>query len=222
MLREEQGLRFARRPPSLAGFRSSESCETLHAMKAAIAIALILPLSTTACGNEETKATEPARRIVSGEQAGSEGPASPVARPAPAVNMETVHAFLRAGKKLHAIKEYRELHGKLALNASKMGVEVEQEKLGMPSTLDVHKLYFAGKKDEALQALAALYQQGVEDEGVQRIWAQIQNIGPATEENLRTRAAAGASTATLAIYHQLHPETPIVEAWKAVEALLGK
>lgn len=191
-------------------------------MKTAIAMALLLPLSISACGKEETKTTEPARIVESGEQAGSEGPASPVAPPVPAVNMETVHGFLKAGKKLNAVKEYRDLHGKLALNASKMGVEVEQEKLGMPSTLGVHKLYFAGKKDEALLALAALYKKGTEDEGVQRIWGQIEMMGPATEENLKTHADAGESTAALAIYHHLYPETPISEAWDAVEVLMGK
>jgi ribosomal protein L7/L12 len=201
---------------------------TSAAMKDVIATALILSLSFAACGKENAKSTEPAKIVESGEQAGSippsvEPPEKKSDSPAvPAVNMDAVHAHLKAGKKINAIKEYRELHGKLGLNASKMGVEVEQQKLGMPSTLDVHKLYFEGKEDEALQALAAMYKQSAEEEGIQRLWSQIETMGPATEENLKIQAAAGESTAALAIYHQLHPETPISEAWKAVEALMGK
>lgn len=205
-------------------------------MKDAIATALILSLSFAACGKEDAQGTEPAKNVESGELAGSiEPPKAEAAEkkseeateataiPAvPAANMDAVHAHLKAGKKLNAVKEYRELHGKLALNASKLGVEVEQEKLGIPSTMDVHKLYFAGKKDEALQALAALYKQPAEAEGIQRLWRGIEKMGPATEENLKAQAFAGESTAALAIYHQLHPATPISEAWKAVEALMSK
>ena len=201
-------------------------------MTQSIAIALLLSLSFAACGKEETVKVEP-KIVAPGTQAGSteapkaeppaEVPATAAeAPPAPAFAIENVHAHLKAGGKLKAVKEYRELHGKLALNASKLGVEVEQEKLGMPSTMDVHKLYFAGKKDEALNALAALYKQPTDAKGVQDLWGDIDKMGPATEDNLKAKAAAGQSTAALAIYHHLHPETPVPEAWAAVQASMGK
>ena len=202
-------------------------------MNKPFAIAVLLSLSFAACGKEESKNSEPAKIAEQAEsvqptnveqtQKKPEEPTTTTEKPEPpAATMDAVHAYLKANQKMRAIKEYRTLHGKLALNAAKLGVEFEQQKLGMPSTMDAYKLYFEGKEDEALKALAAVYNQPAESQGVQRLWVGIHAMGPGTEDNLKAKAAAGASTAALRIYHHLHPETPIPEAWRAVELLMAK
>ncbi len=203
-------------------------------MNKPFAIAVLLSLSFAACGKEEPKPPEPAKNA---EQAKlvqpvnvdpppkkTEPSTTPTENPEPpAATMDNVHAYLKANKKMKAIREYRNLHGgKLALNAASFGVELERQKLGIPSALDVYKLYFEGKEEEALKALAAKYNQPAESQGIQRLWVGVLETGPATEDNLNAKAAAGESTAALRLYHHLHPDTPIPEAWKAVELLMAK
>ncbi len=203
-------------------------------MNKPFAIAVLLSLSFAACGKEETKNPEPAKIADQAEPVQPANVEPPQKKPEPpppettenpeppAATMDNVHAYLKANKKMNAVREYRNLHGKLALNAANFGVEFERQKLGIPSALDVYKLYFEGKEEEALKALAAKYNQSTESQGVQRLWVGVLETGPATEDNLNAKAAAGESTAALRIYHHLHPDTPIPEAWKAVELLMAK
>lgn len=135
-----------------------------------------------------------------------------------AASMAKIHDFLRDGKKINAVKEYRAVH-EVPLAAALLAIEVEMAKMGLPSKENVRNLYWDGKRDEAKAELRKLYGTKTEAQSSAALAAMKDELGPATEENFKAKLASKKGNAALQIYHRLHPELSIAEAHRAVEGM---
>lgn len=128
-----------------------------------------------------------------------------------------VHQAIRDGKKILAVRHYRQLHDRLSIAGAKLGVEVEAYKLGLPSLEGVRRDLWAGNEDDAFAKLASVYPSTDEVKRREIFTSLKSKVELGTEAAVNARVLEGDLQQALFAAHRLEPEKPIPGLCRVLE-----
>ena len=126
-----------------------------------------------------------------------------------AEQLAAVHQALQDGKKILAVRHYRNLHERLPIAGAKLGVEIEAFNLGLPSLEGVRRDLWAGKDDDAFVKLASVYPSTNEAKRREIFTSLKTKVELGTEAAVNARVLEGDLQQALFAAHRLDPEAPI-------------